>query len=136
MYYVQIVDDEPITRTGLSKMVDWGKYGFEVACLAQNGKQALEQQEAEEIDMIITDIEMPLMNGLQFIKQVREEEVENNRKAKEIIVLTAYDEFQYAKMALRYGVKEYILKPFDIEEIEKILIKVKENLDERFNDKE
>lgn len=129
MYYVQIVDDEPITRNGLSEMIDWEGLGFEVSCLAQNGKQALEQLEVEKVDLIITDIEMPIMNGLQFIKEVRDEEFEKQSDVKEIIVLTAYDEFQYAKTALRYGVKEYILKPFDIEEIESILKKVKEQLD-------
>jgi len=131
MYYVQIVDDEPITRNGLNQMIEWEKFGFEVSCLAQNGKQALEQLEVEKVDLIITDIEMPIMNGLQFMKEVRDEEFEKQSQAKEIVVLTAYDEFQYAKTALRYGVKEYMLKPFDIDEIENILIKVKEQLDSR-----
>lgn len=131
MYYVQIVDDEPITRNGLNQMIEWEKFGFEVSCLAQNGKQALEQLEVENVDLIITDIEMPIMNGLQFMKEVRDEEFEKQIKAKEIVVLTAYDEFQYAKTALRYGVKEYMLKPFDIDEIESILVKVKEQLDSR-----
>lgn len=131
MYYVQIVDDEPLTRNGLNQMIEWEKFGFEVSCLAQNGKQALEQLEVEKVDLIITDIEMPIMNGLQFMKEVRDEEFEKQSKPKEIVVLTAYDEFQYAKTALRYGVKEYMLKPFDIEEIENILVKVKNQLDSR-----
>ena len=131
MYYVQIVDDEPLTRNGLNQMIEWEKFGCEVSCLAQNGKQALEQLEVEKVDLIITDIEMPIMNGLQFMKEVRDEEFEKQSKPKEIVVLTAYDEFQYAKTALRYGVKEYMLKPFDIEEIENILVKVKNQLDSR-----
>lgn len=130
MYYVQIVDDEPITRNGLSKMIDWKAYGFEVSCLAQNGKQALEQLEVEKVDLIITDIEMPIMNGLKYIQEIREAELGKERSEKEIIVLTAYGEFQYAKVALRYGVKEYILKPFDVEEIGKVLEKVKKQMDE------
>ncbi|MBE6023205.1 MAG: response regulator [Cellulosilyticum sp.] len=129
MYYVQIVDDEPIIRKGLSKMIDWNALGFEITSLAQNGKQALEQLEIEKVDVIITDIEMPIMNGLKFISEVRESERENNCLAKEIIVLTAYDEFEYAKEAIRHGVLEYVLKPIDEEEITQIMLKTKARLD-------
>ena len=131
MYYVQIVDDEPIIRKGLSKMIDWNELGFEIACLAQNGKQALEQLEIEEVDVIITDIEMPIMNGLNFISQVRECEKENNVSPKEIVVLTAYDDFEYAKSAIRYGVLEYVLKPIDEEELTQIMTKIKAHLDQK-----
>ena len=131
MYYVQIVDDEPIIRMGLGKMIDWHELGFEISCLAQNGKQALEQQEIEKVDVIITDIEMPIMDGLRFIAEVRDQEQENNEPSKEIIVLTAYDDFQYAKTALRYGVSEYVLKPVDGEELTQIMTQVKKHLDEK-----
>lgn len=129
MYYVQLVDDEPIIRNGLSRMIDWEALGFEISCLAQNGKQALEQLEVEKVDLIITDIEMPIMDGLTFISEVRE--LENNMPAKEIIVLTAYDDFSYAKTAIRYGVSEYILKPVDGEELTKTLLQIKANLDKK-----
>ena len=129
MYYVQLVDDEPIIRNGLSKMIEWEKLDFEIACCAQNGKQALEQLEVEKIDLIITDIEMPIMDGLTFISQVRE--LEHNKFSKEIIVLTAYDDFEYAKTAIRYGVSQYMLKPVDSEELTKTLIQIKANLDQK-----
>ncbi len=74
MLGVQIIDDEPIIRKGLTKMIDWEELGFEVTCIAQNGKQALEQLEVEKVDIIITDIEMPIMNGLEFISHIRKEE--------------------------------------------------------------
>lgn len=131
MYYVQIVDDEPIIRNGLSKMIDWNALGFEITCLAQNGKQALEQLEIEEVDVIITDIEMPIMNGVDFISQVRESEQESNTSHKEIVVLTAYDDFEYGKSAIRYGVLEYVLKPIDEEELIKIMTKIKVHLDQK-----
>lgn len=129
MYYVQLVDDEPIIRNGLSKMIEWEKLGFEISCLAQNGKQALEQLEGEKVDLIITDIEMPIMNGLTFISQVRD--LEHNGPDREIIILTAYDDFEYAKTAIRYGVTEYVLKPIDSEELTKTLLQIKVNLDQK-----
>ena len=129
MYYVQLVDDEPIIRNGLSKMIDWESLGFEIACLAQNGKQALEQLEIEKVDLIITDIEMPVMDGLTFISEVRE--MENSLEPKEIIVLTAYDDFEYAKTAIRYGVAGYMLKPVDSDELAKVILQVKANLDQK-----
>jgi len=132
MYYVQIIDDEPIIRNGICNMINWGALGFEISCLAQNGKQALEQLEIEKVDVIITDIEMPIMDGLSFIREVRSLEDEKRKEyQKEIIVLTAYDEFEYAKTAIRYGVSEYILKPIDEVEMTKILINLKKTLDEK-----
>lgn len=132
MYYVQIIDDEPIIRNGICKMMDWNALGFEISALAQNGKQALEQLEIEKVDVIITDIEMPIMDGLSFIKEVRNLESEDRKKhQKEIIVLTAYDEFEYAKTAIRYGVSEYILKPIDEVEMTKILGDMKRKLDQK-----
>lgn len=126
MYRVQIVDDEPIIRMGLQRMYDWTKQGFEIVCIAQNGKEALEQLEAEKIDLIVTDIEMPIMNGLEFIKEVRERKIDV-----EIIVLTAYEDFEYAKEAIKYGVSEYILKPTGTEEIEKMLTHAKVQLENK-----
>ena len=132
MYYIQIIDDEPIIRNGICKMIDWNALGFEISCRAQNGKQALEQLEIEKVDVIITDIEMPIMDGLSFIREVRSLEDEKRKEyQKEIIVLTAYDEFEYAKTAIRYGVSEYILKPIDEVEMTKILINLKKTLDEK-----
>ena len=108
---------------GLNKLINWEELGFEVACMAQNGKQALEQLELESIDLIITDIEMPVMNGLDFIKEVREK----NRNV-EIVILTAYDDFEYAKTAIRYGITQYILKPIEEKEVVKMLLDIRESI--------
>lgn len=130
MYQVQIIDDEPITRLGLTKMVDWEEIGFEISSLAANGKEGLEQLEIEDVDLIITDIEMPIMGGIEYIEKVRELEKENlSAHRKEIIVISAYDHFEYAKEALRYGVSQYILKPIDADEFRNILLELKIKLD-------
>lgn len=131
MFNVQIVDDEPIIRIGIQKMLNWNELGFEIVCLAQNGKQALEQLEIEQVDVIITDIEMPIMNGLDFIKEVRNSESDHNVKNREIVVLTAYEDFEYARTAIKYGIAEYVLKPVDIEEMTQILMRLKERLESK-----
>lgn len=123
MFNVQIVDDEPIVRTGLKKLIPWEKYGFKVVCEAQNGVEALEQLDKYKIDVSITDIEMPVMNGIDFIKKV------SNMKTKPVIViLTAYEEFQYAKTAIDYGVMGYILKPIVENQICETLEHIKKSL--------
>ncbi len=133
MFNVQIVDDEPIIRMGIEKMLNWNALGFEIVCMAQNGKQALEQLEVEKVDIIITDIEMPIMNGLDFIKEVREQETNLGSDSREVVVLTAYEDFEYARTAIKYGIAEYVLKPVDIEEMTQILARLKERLEERRN---
>jgi two-component system response regulator YesN len=128
MFHVQIVDDEPIVRMGLMKLMPWEQYGFQVVCEAQNGVEALEQLKMHKIDVIITDIEMPIMNGIEFIKKV------NERKNKPVLViLTAYAEFEYAKIAIEYGVVGYILKPIIESQICETLKQVKKSLSISFD---
>lgn len=123
MLNVQIVDDEPIVRLGLRKLIPWEELGFHVVCEAQNGKEALAQLDEYQIDLIITDIEMPFMDGIEYIRKIRE------LKGKQtIVVLTAHAEFDYARIAIKYGVTEYILKPIVEEQIINILEKIKENI--------
>ncbi|TCL56669.1 AraC family two component transcriptional regulator [Kineothrix alysoides] len=123
MFCVQIVDDEPIVRLGLKKLIPWEQLGFRVVCEAQNGEEGLQQLKENKVDLIITDIEMPIMDGIEYIKRVKES------KGKQVIViLTAYAEFGYAKSAIRYGVADYILKPIVEEQIIKVLEQIKEKL--------
>ena len=123
MINVQIVDDEPIVRTGLKKLIPWEEYGFQIVCEAQNGVEALEQLDNHVIDVVITDIEMPIMGGIEYIKRI------NDRKIKPVvIILTAYAEFEYAKIAIDYGVEGYILKPIIESQICELLEQIKEDL--------
>lgn len=123
MFTVQIVDDEPIVRMGLKKLIPWEELDFCVMFEAKNGEEALRQLEDNEIDLIITDIEMPIMNGIDYIKKVKE------RKGKQaIVILTAYAEFEYAKSAIQYGVAGYILKPIVEEQIIETLERIKKTL--------
>lgn len=122
MFFVQIVDDEPIVRMGLKKLIPWEQLGYQVVCEAQNGLEALEQYEEYDIDLIITDIEMPISDGMEYIKQVKEI---NSRQT--IVILTAYAEFEYAKLAISYGVSGYILKPIIEEQIIDTLKRIKKS---------
>lgn len=123
MINVQIVDDEPIVRIGLKKLIPWDEYGFQVICEAQNGVEALQQLEMHKIDVVITDIEMPIMDGMEYIKRI------NERRVKPVVmILTAYAEFKYAKTAIEYGVTRYILKPIIESQICDVLKQIKNDL--------
>lgn len=123
MFTVQLVDDEPIVRKGLQKLIPWEEMGFEIVCEAESGEEALRQLEEYHIDLSITDIEMPLMNGMEFMANVREAGY-----SLEIVVLTAYSEFEYAKGAIKYGVVDYILKPLEEDKIIEVLNNVRKKL--------
>ena len=126
MFAVQLVDDEPIVRKGLRKLIGWEALGFEIVCEAENGEEGLAQLAAQKIDVIITDIGMPMMNGIEFMQRARSEGYVG-----EIIVLTAYGEFEYAKSAIKYGVTEYMLKPIEEEQITQTLQDIKKRLEEK-----
>ena len=105
MYSLMIVDDDEILRKGLVQKVDWVQYGLEVVAEAKNGKEALYKMDESMPQIIITDIQMPIMDGLQLTKTISR----LYPKVK-IVLLTAYEEFEYAKKALEYRVCQYVLK--------------------------
>lgn len=109
-----IVDNEPNIRTGLRYLINWEKYNFTIMSQAKNGKDALTKMEKEYPDLIITDIKMPGMDGLELIKYIREELHDHYMN---FIILSGYDEFNYAKEAIKYNVRNYLLKPIDENEL-------------------
>ena len=106
MYKVMLVDDEKLILQGVLNIIDWDKLGLKITHMVQNGKEALEKYDEEPVDIIITDINMPVINGLELIKSIKEK----NKKVK-FIVLSGYDDFNYAKQAIGIGVEDYLLKP-------------------------
>ncbi|MGO4107145.1 response regulator transcription factor [Paenibacillus sp. YAF4_2] len=125
MYRVLIVEDEFIVRYGIRSMVDWEKAGIEVTGEAANGKEALELIHLNPPDILITDIKMPIMDGIQLIKEVR-----NSGYAMKIIILSNLEEFQYAQKAISHGVSEYLIKSDMMpRDFEKALMNVKDSLD-------
>lgn len=113
MYKVLIVDDEPSIRQGLRTLIDWSRFGFEVCGEAANGKEGLLQYAEYHPDLMLVDIRMPGMDGLDMIEEARKMGLPCR-----FMVLTGYSEFQYAKRALHQGVECYLLKPIDAAELE------------------
>ncbi len=106
MIRVMIVDDEYIMRQGLKYMIDWGKEGFEIVGEATNGKEALQLMESLEPHIVITDIVMPQLDGVDF-----SEALHNLYPQVQIIILSGYDKFEYVKQTLLNGAVDYVLKP-------------------------
>ena len=134
MYKVYLLDDEPFILEGLKYIVDWEDYGFEIVGSANNGEDGLKEILSMDIDLVLTDIMMPKMTGLELIDNLIKSNYHTN-----FIVLSAFQEFEYAKKAISMGAENYILKPIDSEELEKSIINIKKKLKEnesRSKDKE
>lgn len=106
MYTVLIVDDEPVVRRGVSRMIDWELLGFTTVLQAEDGLEALELCRNNKVDLVLTDIVMPFMDGLELSSILGQE-----FPSIQIVILTGYEEFEYAKQSVDLGVKNYILKP-------------------------
>lgn len=119
MFKAVLVDDEQIMTEGLKRLINWEALGVELIFCAYDGQSALGFILKEKPDIVVTDIKMPVMDGLQMIQEARAHQLDTN-----FIILSGYGEFEYAQKALRYGVKEYLLKPCNEREIEKSLEKV------------
>ncbi|WP_195429525.1 response regulator [Clostridium sp. D46t1_190503_E9] len=117
-----IVDDEPFIRQGLRVLIDWSKYGYEVVDESENGLNAIEKIKEKEIDLVITDIKMPKMDGLELIEYVSK----NIKREINFIVLSGFCEFEYARKAIKYNVEDYILKPIQRDELINSLGKIRE----------
>lgn len=125
MYKLMLVDDESEIREGLREVVDFESLGFEVVGEAANGLIGLQLAESLAPDLIITDIRMPLMNGLSMCRQVRA-----SLPTTQFIVLSGYDEFEYARQAIEVKVLGYLLKPISAKEFVQMLKEAKLSLDE------
>ena len=125
MYKVFLVEDEILTREGIRDNVDWRASGFEFCGEAADGEIALPLLRTTQPDVLITDIKMPFMDGLQLIKIVRE-----RMPWVKIIILSGHDEFEYAQEALNLGVTAYLLKPVTVQKLQNVLQKLAQQLDE------
>lgn len=118
-----LVDDEmPILRN-LQAVIPWESLGIEVAALAMNGEKALEAAQELRPDIILSDIRMPKMDGIVLLEKLREIGL-----SCEVIILTGYSEFEYARSVLRQGARDYVLKPIDYEELERIIEQIVEDI--------
>ena len=107
MYQLLIVDDEPLVQAGIPSMLNWNEMNINICGTAMNGQAALKIIEEKSPDIVITDIKMPVMSGLELAKVCRERYGENNPY---FIILTSYEDFQMARDALSYQVSDYLVK--------------------------
>ncbi len=124
-YKIMIVDDEADVREGIVSLIDWDGLGYSVIAEAENGWDALEKAEAQRVDVVLTDIRMPFLDGLEMSRQLTK-----LYPGVLIIILSGYDEFEYAKAAIRLNVVEYVLKPVNVAELTEVLAKVRQRLDD------
>ncbi len=121
MIQVMLVDDEPFIVEGLSVLIDWEKYGCVIAAKASNGEEALEYLKQGNIDLVITDIKMPVMTGIELMQTARAEGISSAY----FVILSGYNDFQYAQAAIRYAALDYLLKPVSASGLIEVIEKVK-----------
>lgn len=125
MLRVLLVDDEPFIVQGLTVLIDWKKEGYEIAGTAADGAEALAFLKEHPVDLIIADIKMPVMTGLELLEHIREEKVSDAY----FVILSGYSDFDYARQAIRYKCTDYILKPVEREELTSVLRRVAQMLE-------
>jgi two-component system response regulator YesN len=121
-----IVEDEKLIRQGINVMVKRSDVNIEEILECKNGEEAYKILNDVKVDVMITDVRMPKMDGIELVKKIQ-----NLEDKPQIIVVSGYDEFNYAVEALRQGVREYILKPIEREKINAILVKINEELEDK-----
>lgn len=120
MLRVLLVDDEPFIIQGLKALIDWKAEGFEIVKTCMNGQEAYDYLKENKVDLIIADIQMPIMTGLELLKRIKEEHISDAF----FVVLTGYKDFSYAQTAIEYEAMNYLLKPVEKAELINILRKI------------
>ena len=127
MLRVLLVDDEPFILQGLKVLFDWETEGFEIVKTAGDGEEALKYLKEQQVDLIIADINMPGINGLELLEKIRGENISDPY----FVFLSGYADFSYAQKAISYECTYYLLKPVEKEELLKVLKKVLEKNEKR-----
>lgn len=130
LYSVLLVDDEEEVIQIIRKKIDWESMGFQVVGYAHNGVEALELAEEYQPDVVLTDIKMPYMDGLALSRKLKEV-----YRTIKIIIFSGFDEFEYAKEAIKLEVEEYLLKPVNAMELKEVFQRIRENLDRERDEK-
>lgn len=126
MYRVFLADDEPWVLLGLKNMIDWRENSFVICGEATDGFKAWERICNTRPDLVFSDIQMPGLNGIELISRIREEGMDT-----EVVIISGYSEFEYAREGLKYGCADYLLKPVDEEELVSCLKKIREKLEQK-----
>ena len=130
MWKLLIADDEPKIRKGIRRIINWEQYGICDIVEAEDGEQALEIIQNNNINIMLLDINMPFLNGIQLLEKIQQIDSRIS-----IIIISGYDEFSYAQKALKYNVLEYILKPVNKNELENVIRKALDKIEKDQKDK-
>lgn len=130
MYNVLFVDDDISLRYIVSKMKVWNNSEFRITKQAKNGQEALEFLENYDFDVVITDIRMPIIDGLELLELIRERNIDVF-----VVLVSTYSEFEYAKRGLQLGAVDYVIKPLKEDELRKVLDKLEKMLIEKYDNK-
>ena len=128
LYRLIIVDDEPIISESLKKIFNWNEMGFEIAGTFDDGESVIKYIEENDVDVVLSDIRMNNVSGIDIAKYIHE-----NSLSVKVVLMSAYQEFEYAKEAIKYNVENYILKPISPKEIREIFFSMKKSLDKEKN---
>ncbi|NOU77027.1 response regulator [Paenibacillus sp. LMG 31458] len=126
MYKIMLVEDEPPILYAVKHLIDTGNYGFQVSAVARNGRDALHMLKDNVPDVILTDIRMPFVDGLTLLEEVRQKYI-----GVACVIMSGYNDFEYAVKALRVHAFDYLLKPIQIEKLQSMLQGLKQSLDTR-----
>ncbi|GEM_PF-323799 len=131
MYKLVVVDDEAAIRQGMCKYINWHDMGFTVAADFEDGKETIDYIQKHPVDVILTDIEMAEVSGLELAKYVYE-----HQKDIRIVIISGYREFEYARKAVEYNVEHYLLKPIRMNEVQEVFAKIKSEFDRQKEDED
>lgn len=124
MYQIIIIDDEPIVREGLKNLIPWEEYGYQICAEGIDGRDGLKKILEYSPELVLVDIKMPGLSGIELIKEARMNGYEGN-----FIILTGYSDFSYARSAVSLGVRAYLLKPIMVDELILCISEIKTVLD-------
>lgn len=130
LYKLILVDDEEDVRVSIERKVDWQALGFELAGSVSNGEEALELAEQMGVDVVMTDIKMPFMDGLTLCAKLKE-----NYKNTKVVLYSGFDDFEFAREAIHLEAEEYLLKPIGARDLENVFRKIRQNLDKEFDER-
>ena len=131
MYRILLVDDEILVRDAIRENIDWKAMDCELVGDCDNGKAAAEFVQTHPVDIVLTDILMPYMDGMELSRFLHD-----NYPDIVIVIFSGFGEFEYAKKAIQYDVSEYMLKPVTAMELRNVIEKMKEKVDQRRKEKE
>ncbi len=125
MFKLIVVDDEKAICKGICEYIDWNSMQFEVQASFEDGKETIEYIKEKSVDVILTDIEMAEVSGLELARYIYE-----NRLPVKVVIISGYKEFEYARKAVEYGVEHYLLKPINLKKLKEVFLRIKDELEE------